>query len=77
MVLVLPLPQAAIPLLLAGLRALALEFDWAADVLAQVEELATRSRGWLRGRPAAVRFALALAGVAASALVVAWLTGVL
>ncbi len=62
--LVLPLPEVGLPLLLAGIGLLALEFDWAVRVHARVLRLAAR----LRALP---RWAHFLAATVAAGLVVA------
>lgn len=49
LVLVVPLPEAGLPLLLGGLGLLALEFDWAARALAWVTRRAEAVRRWFRG----------------------------
>lgn len=44
----LPAPELGLPLLLFGLRLLALEFDWAARLYVRVEKLARRLLGFLK-----------------------------
>ncbi len=62
--LVLPLPEAGLPLLLAGVALLALEFDWAVRAYERVLRLAAR----LRALP---RWAHFLAATIAAGVVVA------
>jgi hypothetical protein len=50
-VLAIPLPEAGIPLLLVGLRLLALRFAWAAVAYAHVRWRWLRLRAWWRTKP--------------------------
>ena len=43
-------PELGLPLLLFGLRLLALEFDWATRLYVRVEKLARRLLGWLKSK---------------------------
>lgn len=43
-------PELGLPLLLFGLRLLALEFDWAARLYARVEKFARRVLSWLKSK---------------------------
>ena len=62
----LPAPGLGLPLLLFGLRLLALEFDWAARLYVRVGKLARRVLGWLkRLLKSKRRIAVVAVGVAA------------
>lgn len=56
--LVVLLPEAGVPLLIAALGVLALEFDWAAQAFAWVVWRWRRFRRWFSSRPLAVRAGL-------------------
>ena len=68
-VLVLPLPELGLPLLVVGLRLLALRYDWAARAYLPVARLWAR----LKALPATVKLALGVAAVAIVAGIVWWL----
>jgi len=68
-VLVLPLPELGLPLLVIGLRLLALRYDWAARAYLPVARLWAR----LKVLPAPVKLALGVFTVAILAGVVWWL----
>ena len=68
-VLVLPLPELGLPLLVVGLRLLALRYDWAARAYLPVARLWAR----LKALPHAVKLALGVAAVAVVAGIVWWL----
>ncbi len=69
LVLVLPLPELGLPLLVIGLRLLALRYDWAARAYLPVARMWAR----LTALPAPVKLALGVAAVAALAGIVWWL----
>lgn len=54
-VLTIPLPEAGIPLLLVGLRLLALRLPWAARAYAHLRFRWSRAKGWWRAKPGWVR----------------------
>jgi len=66
---VLPLPELGLPLLLVGLRVLALEYEWAARAYVPVVRL------WDRLKGLSMRWKLAIAAVAVAAVgtIVWWL----
>lgn len=64
------LPELGLPLLIAGLGLLALEFEWAARTQATVEWRALVFRRWWGRLPAAVKVVLVLGAVAAVAVLV-------
>ena len=68
-VLLLPLPELGLPLLLAGLRVLALEYEWAARAYVAVARL------WERLKALSIRWKIAFAAVAGFAVgaIVWWL----
>ena len=68
-VLVLPLPELGLPLLVVGLRLLALRYDWAARAYLPVARLGAR----LKALPAFAKVALGVAAVAIVAGIVWWL----
>jgi hypothetical protein len=68
-VLVLPLPEVGLPLLVVGLRLLALRYDWAARAYLPVARLWAR----LKALPAPAKLALGVAAVAVVAGVVWWI----
>ena len=68
-VLVLPLPELGLPLLVVGLRLLALRYDWAARAYLPVARLWTR----VKVLPASAKLALGVAAVAVVAGIVWWL----
>ena len=57
-VLLLPLPELGLPLLLAGLRVLALEYEWAARAYVPVARL------WERLKALSIRWKAAIAAIA-------------
>lgn len=67
--LVVPVPEVGVPLLLLGLRLLALEYDWAARLYAPV------SRFWLRltALPLVVKLAAGLGALSFVVALVWWL----
>ena len=69
-VLVVPLPELGLPLLLAGLRVLALEYEWAARAYVPVARL------WDRLKALSVRWKVAIAAafILVVAAIVWWLT---
>jgi hypothetical protein len=72
-VLLLPFPEFGVPLVAAGLGALALEFDWAARALARTLRQVDRVRRWFRSLRPATRWSLVGIGVAALGGLVAWI----
>ena len=60
-------PELGLPLLLFGLRLLALEFDWAARLYVRVEKLARRLLGWLKSK-VGIAVVLLIAAVVAVAV---------
>jgi hypothetical protein len=66
---VVPLPELGFPLLLVGLRVLALRYDWAARAYLPVAGLWAR----LRALPLAAKIAIGVAGIAIVAGIVWWL----
>ena len=68
-VLVLPLPEIGLPLLVVGLRLLALRYDWAARAYLPVARLWAR----LKALPAPAKLALGVAAVAIVAGIVWWI----
>lgn len=72
LLLLLPFPEFGLPLLVAGLGALALEFDWAARALGWTLRQADRVRRWFRSLRPATRWSLVGAVVAALGGLVAW-----
>ena len=73
LVLLLPFPEVGVPLLGAGLGALALEFDWAARALARTLRQADRVKRWFGSLHPAKRWSLVGIGVAALGGIVAWI----
>lgn len=73
LVLLLPFPEFGLPLLVAGLGALALEFDWAARALTWTLRQADRARRWFRSLRPAIRWSLVGIVVAALGGLVAWI----
>lgn len=67
------LPELGIPLLLAGLSLLALEFVWASRAVIRVEWWSLVLRRWLARRSPATKIMLTVAAVAV-AIVVLWLS---
>ena len=67
--LLVPVPELGFPLLLVGLRLLALEYDWAARLYAPV------ARAWakLKALPLTAKLAIALAALTLVAALVWWL----
>ncbi len=66
---VVPLPELGLPLLLVGLRILAVRYDWAARAYLPVARLWERSKAL----PSAAKIAVGLAGIAVGAALVWWL----
>ena len=60
-------PELGLPLLLFGLRLLALEFDWAVRIYVRVEKLARRLLGWLKSK-VGIAVVLLIAAVVAVAV---------
>jgi hypothetical protein len=73
LVLLLPFPEFGVPLLVAGLGALALEFDWAARALTWILRQVDRVRVWFGSLHPAARWALIGIGAAALGGLVAWI----
>ena len=73
LVLLLPFPEFGVPLLVAGLGALALEFDWAARALTWTLRQADRARRWFRSLRPATRWSLVGIGAAVLGGLVAWI----
>jgi hypothetical protein len=67
--LVVPLPELGLPLLVVGLRLLALRYDWAARAYLPVARLWAR----LKALPAFAKLALGVAAVAIVAGIVWWI----
>jgi len=67
-----PLPELGLPLLLAGLDLLALEFDWAARATARVYRAYRGLRAWVHSRSRPVQGLLALLALAV-AVAAGWL----
>src|SRR4051812_34003729 len=61
--LIVPLPEAGVPLLLVGLRLLALRFGWAATAYAHVKWRWNRLRAWWKAKPRWVRDVVVVAAV--------------
>lgn len=61
--LTIPLPEAGVPLLLVGLRLLALRFGWAATAYAHVQWRWNRVKAWWRAKPKWVRDLIIVATV--------------
>ena len=68
-VLLVPLPELGLPLLLVGLRLLALEYEWAARAYVPV------ARFWGRVKTLSMRWKIAIAAIAVAAVaaIVWWL----
>jgi len=73
LLLLLPFPEFGLPLLVAGLGALALEFDWAARALTGTLRQADRAKRWFRSLRPAIRWSLVGIVVAALGSLVAWI----
>ena len=58
------LPEIGLPMMLAALGILALEFDWAARALAWVIVQTDRLRAWFGRQPRVIRWAIVIAAVA-------------
>lgn len=69
--LLLPLPELGLPLLLVGLRVLALEYEWAARAYVPVARL------WQRLKALSIRWKIAIAALAVLAVgaIVWWVSG--
>lgn len=63
-------PEVALPLLVAGLGLLALEYDWAARALAWALMRSARVTGWFGRMPRPAQVAIVLAGFVGVALLV-------
>lgn len=70
--LVVVLPEVGVPALLAGLRLLAVEVDWAARAYAWVDWRFSQARAWYHHRSAAARAGI-VAGLLALAVALVWL----
>lgn len=68
-VLAIPLPEAGVPLLLLGLRLLALRLEWAATAYAHVKWRWNRVKAWWRAKPRWVREGM-LWGIAVAFLII-------
>ena len=71
------LPEVGLPLLLAGLRLLAFEFDWAARSYARVYRFAGKLRKKARNLSPHTKGALLATGILVAAALAIWLTGTL
>ena len=70
--LVVVLPELGVPVLLAALRVLAVEADWAATAYAWVDWRFTQARAWFHRQSRAVRVAVIL-GLFVVAVALVWL----
>jgi uncharacterized protein (TIGR02611 family) len=73
LILVVPLPEAGLPLLAVGLGTLALEFDWAARALSWTLRQGDRLSGWFGSRRPFIRWLLVSLGLGVVGAVVLWL----
>ncbi|MGH4033621.1 hypothetical protein ACQB60_32360 [Actinomycetota bacterium Odt1-20B] len=73
LVLMVLLPELAIPLLLGGLSLLALEFAWATRAVVRVEWWTVLLRRWLARRSPVAKALLFLAVIAVAVLVLWWI----
>ncbi|MGH3500415.1 MAG: PGPGW domain-containing protein [Nocardioidaceae bacterium] len=66
-------PELGLPVLLAGLALLALEFEWAMQAMAWTHWRSLQLRRWLARRPRRVKFGLLVLLAIAVLLVAVWL----
>jgi uncharacterized protein (TIGR02611 family) len=71
--LVIPLPEAGLPLLLLGLRLLALEFEWAARAYGVTFRRAQQFRRWFETRGVVAKALVVAIGLAVVVAIVWWL----
>ncbi len=72
LLLVVPLPEAGVPLLVVGLGMLALEFDWAARALSWTLRQASRLWAWFRSLRPFLRWSLVALGLGLLGAVILW-----